>query len=579
MKKDVCVTINATKNYTAQLASVLMDLQRHSPDLADTVCIFHDGISEEKQEQLSKIGQPLEFIYWNEVPGNTISREILESYSSLVFARFEYFNLLHKYKAIVTMDLDILIQDDISDVLKYGYKSGLAMSEADYPVLNISNFLDFVPGYAMCCPLYNAGLMVIRDCLPNYEKMTEWCYKTFGKIHSLLNWGEQGILNLLLQEFNIEVEEVDIKKYVCHPDRPYISEAVIAHSYGTRKFWNDMGRDHQFPMYRKNLMEWGKLVASFSPQPKVSVVMSVYKRSEFLDEAVQSILAQTLCELELIVVVEKSDNQQAVVEKLRSYEDPRIVIICNEERLGFANSLNVGLEAARGEYIARFDDDDYSVLERLQIQADFLDNNQDIDIVGSFIKVFGNCEDEWNKLATKDEDIKVRLLRETQLYHPTVMMRAASLRKHGLRYDPSYFTEDYALWAHAAKYCKFANIPKFLVRYRASGNQLTSGNERLINNSHLAVMRWQLKEFLHIDATYDELALFSKRINIMPLLHHKSKAKRKKILFIFKVIVKNMTHKFYSNRALIYSFVGYKEGKLKRRLSRLVSKIKKRFRR
>lgn len=550
-KKNVCIIIGATKDYSSHVASVLLGLKKFNPTLADAIHIYHDGISKCKQQQLSSILNNLIFIKYDNVCKDVISEEILSNYSCLTFARIEGFNLLQNYKTVIWLDLDILIQGDISGLLEYGQQTGIAMSFSDCGSINLDNFLRPVPGYDMYCPLYNAGMLVLRDSLQRHEEMTQWCYSQLHKFNDYLRWGEQGIFNILVQEFHLDVEEIDILRYVCHPDRPQVGNAAIVHSYGSQKFWNNMGRDLQFPAWRQSLLEWGKHVGAMPEfAPRVSVIMTVYKRSIYLDEAIASILAQTFSELELIVVVEYSEAQASIVEQLQKINDPRLVVICNKKRLGFAASLNVGLDAARGEYIARMDDDDYSVLERLQVQVDFLDAHPDIDIIGSYMQCFGDCEDVWDSLATEDAEIRVRLLSETQIYHPSAMMRTASLRKYGLRYDPSFFTEDYALWARAAEHCKFANIPRVLVRYRASGTNATANNDAKIQKSHIDVMRLQLKDYLGIDPTYDELTLLCRRINILQRLPDPDAALEARKNFLRKIHTANDEKRFYDSSLL-----------------------------
>ena len=104
--------------------------------------------------------------------------------------------------------------------------------------------------------------------------------------------------------------------------------------------------------------------------PKVSIVMPVYNGEAYINEAIDSIIAQTFTDWEFIIVNEYGSNE-AVTSILHDYEkrDSRIHIIQNETRLRIAESLNVGLRAARGEYIARMDADDIAGKERLEIQV------------------------------------------------------------------------------------------------------------------------------------------------------------------------------------------------------------------
>ena len=105
-------------------------------------------------------------------------------------------------------------------------------------------------------------------------------------------------------------------------------------------------------------------------------------RTDYMKTAIDSILHQTYDNLELIIVVEASNNQNRIKDEIASIHDERIMVICNQSRLGFAESLNVGLRAAKGKYIARMDDDDISLPERLDKEVAYLEEHPEADIVG-----------------------------------------------------------------------------------------------------------------------------------------------------------------------------------------------------
>jgi glycosyltransferase involved in cell wall biosynthesis len=97
--------------------------------------------------------------------------------------------------------------------------------------------------------------------------------------------------------------------------------------------------------------------------PKVSVVLAVYNGAQYVDQAVDSILAQTFTDFELVIVNDGSTDQTPHI--LATYQDPRIVIVDNAQNLGLTKSLNRGIRASCGELIARQDADDASLPDRL----------------------------------------------------------------------------------------------------------------------------------------------------------------------------------------------------------------------
>ncbi|MGB8484637.1 MAG: glycosyltransferase family A protein, partial [Xanthobacteraceae bacterium] len=110
--------------------------------------------------------------------------------------------------------------------------------------------------------------------------------------------------------------------------------------------------------------------------PRVSVIMSVLNGEAFLRPAVESILGQTFRDFEFIVIDNASSDGTAGI--LDGYRDDRIVRLRNDDIRTLTQSLNRGLHAARGEYVARLDADDLAASERLGRQVAFLDANPDV---------------------------------------------------------------------------------------------------------------------------------------------------------------------------------------------------------
>ena len=157
--------------------------------------------------------------------------------------------------------------------------------------------------------------------------------------------------------------------------------------------------------------------------PKVSVVMSVYNGERHLREAVDSILNQTFGDLEFIIVDDGSRDR--TWEILQSYDDSRIVLLRNEQNIGLTKSLNRGLAATRGEYVARMDADDVSLPQRLERQVGFLDQHPEIGLVGcAFLQINeGGQEFEIFHPPLKNEDIQERLRVENCFCHGVALFR------------------------------------------------------------------------------------------------------------------------------------------------------------
>ena len=133
------------------------------------------------------------------------------------------------------------------------------MTYTDIDFLTEANFNEIIPNYNMFLPLLNSGIMVFGDKLSRYEEMTDWCYKKLSELNKKVRYLDQGILNLLVQEYNINVEPIDINKFCCHPARKNYKKASIIHAYGFDKFWNANYLYEKFPEWQSNLLEWAKL--------------------------------------------------------------------------------------------------------------------------------------------------------------------------------------------------------------------------------------------------------------------------------------------------------------------------------
>src|SRR5262245_13045266 len=119
--------------------------------------------------------------------------------------------------------------------------------------------------------------------------------------------------------------------------------------------------------------------------PTISVLMSVLNGQEFLRPAVESVLAQTFADFEFIIIDNASRDGTSAI--LDSYRDPRIVRLRNDRILSLTQSLNKGLQVARGTYVARLDADDVAAPTRLMKQVELLDRDQDILLAGSSVRV------------------------------------------------------------------------------------------------------------------------------------------------------------------------------------------------
>lgn len=210
--------------------------------------------------------------------------------------------------------------------------------------------------------------------------------------------------------------------------------------------------------------------------PRASILMPAYNNGKYLNEAIDSMLAQTFTDFELIVLDDGSiDNTQEVV---TAYTDPRVVYQRSQQNLGLAHNLNIGLKMARGEFIVRMDGDDISLPNRLQVQIDYLTSHPSIDLCSCGLQKFGQEEDIWLR-ETDPEEVKITMMFYSPILHATSVWRKASFEKHQLYYRQEAFpAEDYDLWSRAIFHCRMVNIREVHYQYRIHGIQVTKIDTR-----------------------------------------------------------------------------------------------------
>ncbi len=288
--------------------------------------------------------------------------------------------------------------------------------------------------------------------------------------------------------------------------------------------------------------------------PKVSIVMPVYNGAKHIRESMDSILAQTFEDWEFLIINELgSDDGSAEIVKEYERNDKRFKLVQNTERLGLAESLNLGFRIAKGEYIARLDADDLAHKERLEKQVVFMDNNRDIGICGTYQHHFGDDVDWTHRSPVTPEDCKVRLLFNCVLCHSTLMLRRETVINNNLFYDNHFLAEDYELWCRASLVTKIANIPEILGEYRWDGSNITAAKRGRLNIESGKLVARNLKQNLGMELTDEECEFFQGWDN--PFGRYEGIEKEEK-LHKFQEVLKriyyaNKTKKVYDEKLLL----------------------------
>jgi hypothetical protein len=202
---------------------------------------------------------------------------------------------------------------------------------------------------------------------------------------------------------------------------------------------------------------------------KVTVLMAVHNGECYLQDAMESILRQSFCDFEFIIVDDASTDRTR--ELVLSVNDARIRLIENREKLGQTRSLNRGLELASGEFVARQEP------ERLAKQAAFLETHHELALLGTWYK---KVDAKGTALGLREVPCKWLEIRWALMFfcpfvHSSVMLRkTAVLEKVGVYNEAFTYAQDYELWSRIAAQLPVANLPEYLVRFRMSAGSMTS---------------------------------------------------------------------------------------------------------
>lgn len=221
--------------------------------------------------------------------------------------------------------------------------------------------------------------------------------------------------------------------------------------------------------------------------PLISVVLPVYNGEQYLGEAIDSVLAQTVRNFELLIIDDGSKDGSRHILRDYALRDSRVRVVFREN-CGLANTLNELIEMARGTWVARMDSDDIALPHRFARQLEWL-GLTGADMCGSWVKRFGTWDKRIVRLRETDEAIKAEMLFSCPFAHPTVMMRTVLVKE--LRYNAAWDrAEDYELWERAAEAgWKMTNVPEVLLLYRMHGSQISTTKSEMQRKLTLEIQR------------------------------------------------------------------------------------------
>jgi glycosyltransferase involved in cell wall biosynthesis len=266
--------------------------------------------------------------------------------------------------------------------------------------------------------------------------------------------------------------------------------------------------------------------------------MTCYNAASTIHQSVNSIIGQTFTNWELVVVDNCSTDDSLSI--VRGINDARIRVIALDKNHGRTPALAIALDHARAEFVAILDADDISSQDRLQQQFDFLTNNPNILVVGSWyrnIDQHGNLINEV-KTPTTSVDVIRQMASDNPIVNSSAMFRAESARAIG-GYNHKYlYAQDFALWLALARVGEFAILPKFLtdIRRITSSLSLTSSNSLILtaDNYELYRQAQNLSGLTLLDKLHGK-----RTVGLYGLLYAWRSLQARKIIRAFGLLIQN----------------------------------------
>lgn len=231
-------------------------------------------------------------------------------------------------------------------------------------------------------------------------------------------------------------------------------------------------------------------------QPLVSVIMPAYNAGRFLEEAVRSVMAQTVTDWELLILDDGSKDNTAELAAKLAAEDKRIRFLPNEKNMGVAKTRNRGFDLCCGQYIALLDSDDVWLPEKLEKQL-ALAKTTGADILYCSYGIIDSQSNRSRADYTVPNQVRFQdMLRENSIGCSTVMLRRSVIEQY--RFVEDFYHEDYVLWLQLMQDGRrAAGCTEVLVQWRLLENsrsfdkRKSAKNRWLIYRKYLKMSVWK----------------------------------------------------------------------------------------
>lgn len=272
-----------TSDYTFAAGNVVLSLIKQRPQKDFDINIFYEDMLPEDKKIFEDTGichliqyrcpDEFEAIIRHNCPKFN-DPTFAKHFCFLKFAKFEIFDLLNRYHHVVWLDADISVQGDPSDIVK-SEPFAIAIDRG-WTVQN--NFTAPIEGYDMDRQGMCSAVFMVSDKMERYPEMRQWCYDKAAEVCPYFKNIDQGVINILLQEFDIEYQLLPLDDYLCFTDRSDAYMAKVVH-FGTKvKVWNHTEIAASFPEWYRIHLQWISLGGSDFPRPDGFCVVNVYQK-------------------------------------------------------------------------------------------------------------------------------------------------------------------------------------------------------------------------------------------------------------------------------------------------------------
>jgi glycosyltransferase involved in cell wall biosynthesis len=277
--------------------------------------------------------------------------------------------------------------------------------------------------------------------------------------------------------------------------------------------------------------------------PLVSVIMSSYQYDRYIAEAIDSVLNQTIRDLELIIVDDGSTDRSHQIIQSYTEKDSRVTPIFNGVNMGIARTMNTGIDAAEGKFIAFISSDDIWFPRKLEFQLKVLKNDEDLVVwtEGVIIDVQGKPTGETftqihgSESRIKSGDIFNELLKGNFIFGSSRILKRSNL--DGIRWNENLkYLNDYQFAVDLARKYRFYFIPEPLTMYRIHGKNTVTRDLSGFLIDNILLGRYFLSQYGDVMENQSRLWIYDRSIDSLRDLMDNSNPNREQLDVALKKI-------------------------------------------